>query len=81
MKHYIYAIPDYEHSGDIQWAIGELLKICPKCNILKSYEERDYEAEDDYSREYGECDESIYQGYVEFEVPEEYCDVIEDFIY
>ena len=71
MKRFLYQVPDYEHSGDLDWAKNYILEAFPYAQIIKAYEEEDYEQEADYEDEYGECDEPIYQGFVEFEVPDD----------
>lgn len=76
---FIYHVPDYEHSGDLEWAKKEIQIICSEVTNLKGFEERDYEAEHEYEDEYGECDEYIYQGYVEFDAPKSYKEKLEDF--
>ena len=80
MIKFTYEVPDYEHEGDLAWAKGELRRLCPEVNIIKAYEERDYEAEAEYEDEYGDCEESIYRGFVDFEVPEEYKEKILEWI-
>lgn len=72
MKNYCFTISDYEHSGDLSWAKKEVLSKFPKVKNIRTFEERDYEAEYDYKSEYGEIDEPIYQGYIEFDAPKEY---------
>lgn len=67
---HIITVADYEHSGDLDHEIAYIKSVCPQARNFKSWEEEDYEAEADYEQEYGECDESIYQGYVSFEAPE-----------
>ena len=79
MKHHTFIVSDYEHSGDLAWAEQEVRSNFPNIKNLKSWEERDYEAEMEYEDEYGECDEPIYQGYVEFDAPDEYKDALEEF--
>ena len=72
MKHYYFAISDYEHSGDLNWARQQLKQDFPNVTNIKTYEEEDFEAESDYEEDYGECDEPIYRGYIEFDAPDEY---------
>ena len=72
MKHFTYYVPDYEHRGDLEWAKSRIEKICPEAKNIKGFEERDYEAESEYRSEYGELDECIYQGYVEFDAPDSF---------
>lgn len=79
MKHYKFIISDYEHSGDLAWAEQEIKSNFPNVKNLKGYEERDYESEIEYEEEYGEFDEPIYQGYVEFDAPDEYIKALEGF--
>lgn len=74
-------VDDYEHSGDLQYAASEIRKICPDVVDLKTWEEEDFEAEADYENDYGECDEPIYQGFVEFKAPSEYRDQLEELGY
>lgn len=78
MKHYQFRISDYEHSGDLDWAVNEVQSHFPNVKNIHTWEERDYEAEADYKEEYGELDEHIYQGYIEFDAPEEYAESIKD---
>lgn len=80
MKHYVYEVPDYEHEGDLEYAKQEILSNFPKIKNITTREERDYESESDYEEEYGECDEPIYQGYVEFDAPDEYAEALEGFL-
>lgn len=68
VKHVV-RVADYEHSGDLDHEIAYIKSICPEATNFRSWEEEDYEAEDEYEREYGECDEGIYQGFVEFWTP------------
>lgn len=68
---YRYRIPDYEHSGDLRYGEQEIRKTCPEVTSLVSFEERNYEAEEDYKSDYG-YSEPIYQGYIEFEAPSSY---------
>lgn len=75
---FIYYIPDYEHSGDLDWASGHIKEICPEASNIKGFEERDYEAEADYKSEYGELDEYIYTGYIQFDAPDKYKKVLID---
>lgn len=79
MKHYSFIISDYEHSGDLDWARQHALLNFPDIKNIKTYEERDYEAESDYEDDYGECDEPIYQGYIEFDTPDEYVKELDSF--
>lgn len=69
MERFLYQVPDYEHSGDLEWAKNYIIENFPYAQIIRAYEEEDYEQECDYENDYGECDEPIYQGFVEFEVP------------
>ena len=77
MKHYTFRISDFENEGDLDWARQYVKENFPLVKNIKTYQERDYEAEADYEDEYGECDEPIYQGYIEFDAPEEYRDTLE----
>ena len=63
---YCFRISDYEHSGDLAWAKQHLLEYYPNAKNIKTWEERDYEAEEDEE----DYDEPVYQGYIEFEAPE-----------
>lgn len=72
MKHFTYCVPDYEHTGDLEWAKNRIKTICPDATNIKGFEERDYEAESEYRYEYGELDEHIYQGFVEFDAPDSF---------
>lgn len=71
MKKFICQVSDYEHSGDLEHEVRYIKEQCSQACNFHTYEERDYEAEHEYEREYGECDESIYNGFVEFEAPKE----------
>lgn len=75
---FIKTVEDYEHSGDLSHEENYIKSICPEAIIVKSWEERDYEAESDYEHEYGELDEYIYQGYVEFKAPRRYLKLLEE---
>ena len=77
MSKYLMQVADYEHRGDLDHAVSEIKAISSKCSSFRTYEERDYEAEFEHTQEYGELDESIYQGYVEFEAPESERKVLE----
>ena len=79
MKHYNFVISDYEHEGDLIWARQQLKQDFPKVTNINTYEERDYEAESDYEEDYGECDEPIYRGYIEFDAPDEYKQSLDDY--
>lgn len=76
---FIYQVPDYEHRGDLELSIVEIKEICPNAEIIKSWEERDSEAEWDESDEYGELDEPIYIGFVRFKAPKEYKQALESY--
>jgi len=76
LQKFRYTVADYEHSGDLDHAVLEIKKICPDATDIKAFEEEDYEAEADYKSEYGELDEAIYQGYVEFYAPEKYAEAL-----
>ena len=75
---FIYDIPDYEHRGDLDWAEKELSRICNITNVHK-IEERDYEAEADYASEYGEIDEYIYKGSIQFDASKEHEQALLDY--
>ena len=80
MKHYHFAISDYKHSGDLDWARQQLKSDFPDITNIHAYEERDYEAEFYYKEEYGEEDfERIYQGYIEFDAPDEYRESLDNY--
>lgn len=79
MRHYCFTISDYEHSGDLEWGKQEILSNFPNIKNLYAFEEIDREAEADYEEEYGECDEHIYEGYVEFDAPDEYAEALSRF--
>lgn len=79
MRHYEFRISDYEHSGDLDWAKNYVKKKFPLIENVKTHEERDYEAEAEYEDEHGECDEPIYQGYIEFDAPADYMRELQDF--
>ena len=81
MKRFEYSVPDYEHSGDLDWAKNYILETFPYAQIIRAYEEEDYEEECYYEDEYGERDEPIYQGFVEFEVPDEHIEEVKKFLY
>lgn len=77
MKHYTFRISDYEHGEDLNYAKQDLLSKFPKVKNVHTYEEEDTEAEFYYKEEYGEGDyEPIYQGYIEFDAPDEYKDTL-----
>lgn len=77
MKHYILYVTDYEHEGDLRAAEERVREICPEAKNLKSYAQIDREAEHEYEREYGELDEHIYEGFVEFDADAVYEDVFD----
>ena len=79
MKTFEYQIPDYEHSGDLDWAEEELKRLCPDLKNLKKEQERDYEQEREYENEYGEIDEPIYRGYIVFDAPDKYIPILLDY--
>ena len=80
-KRFTYEVPDYEHWGDLAWGEAYVRKCLPFATIERTYEERDYEREYDYRSEYGDCDESFFQGYVEFSVPEDKAEETIKFLY
>ena len=79
MKHYSFIISDYENSGDLDWARQHALLNFPNIKNIKTWEDRDYEAEFYYKEDYGECSEPIYQGYIEFDAPDEYVKELDSF--
>lgn len=79
MNHYTFKISDYEHEGDLDGAREYVLQRFPLVKNIKTYQERNYEAESDYEVDYGYCDEPIYEGYVEFDAPDEYKDTLKIF--
>lgn len=79
MKHYEFAISDYEHSGDLEWAKREIRAKFPKVENLNGFEERDYEAEFEFQDEYGTLDEPIYKGYIGFDAPDEYVEDLNNY--
>lgn len=76
MSKFRYDCPDYEHRGDLDRDIAYLKCLCSQMSNINAQEERDYEAEADYEQEYGELDENIYRGYIEFEAPESYTKIL-----
>lgn len=72
------SVPDFEHDGDIDYQISYIKSKCPQATNFKGWSERDYEAEADYKSDYGELDEPIYQGYVEFDAPMSCGNLLED---
>lgn len=71
---YYYYIPDYEHSGDLEYGKSYIRKNFPEAKNIKGYEERDYDAESDYEDEYGEESDYVYVGYVAFTMDRELTD-------
>ena len=78
MKHICYSICDYEHEGDLRAEEDLVREQCPEVENIRTWQERDYEAESEYRSEYGECDESIYRGYIEFDVPEKFAHLFDN---
>lgn len=71
-------VPDYEHSGDLRGYEQYIKSEYPTAINFNSWDEHDREAEADYEREYGSCDDPIYRGFVSFEIPtDDYDKVVE----
>lgn len=76
----MFRISDYEHEGDLDWARQYVKEKFPLVKNIKTYQERDYDAETDYEMDNGcECDEYIYKGYIEFDAPEDYMEELHNF--
>lgn len=69
MKHFILYITDYAHERDLKRAKQEVIMKCPDVKNLKAYQIK-----------YGELDDPIYEGYVEFDAPESYTKIFKYFI-